>query len=242
MDVFDSRITRPAERDGAWSNPARVLLVGPPGAGKTSQGARLALQIGARHLSTGNLLRDEVRRRSPVGMRANDYMLAGKLAPDWLVLYVLEHHLGRAFEVGVVLDGYPRTLEQARRFTRSLGTRSLDLVIELSVSDEVAIARLRARSVCVDCGEVSNDRSTARCVRCGNEELMCRKDDDADVVRDRIHAHRGRTTPMLDFFARMGVVISIDGARPQDEISAEIFARVAGSANRRDPAFETGLS
>jgi adenylate kinase len=213
-------------------------LVGPPGAGKTSQGARLAAQIGARHLSTGNLLREEARRRSPVGIRANRYMRVGELVPDWLVLYVLEHQLGRALEVGVVLDGYPRTLEQAQRLTRSLGTGSLDLVIELSVSDDVAIARLTARSVCIDCGAASNVPSTARCVRCGSADLMCRDDDDAGVARGRLRAHRERTTPMLDFFARMGIVVSIDGDRPQDEIAAEMFAVVTASAHSREPGFK----
>jgi adenylate kinase len=204
----------------------RLLLVGPPGAGKTSQGGRLAERLGSRHLSTGNLLRDEVRRGSPAGRQAQRYVDAGALVPDWLVLYLLEHQLAGAFEVGFVLDGYPRTLEQAQRLKRSLGTDSLDLVIELVVSDDVAEERLADRTVCDRCAYPSSDASTLRCSRC-NQVLTRRDDDVADVVCKRLRTYRERATPMLAFFADMGIVVSVNGDRPQGEVAAALFHAAA---------------
>lgn len=203
----------------------RLVLVGAPGAGKSSQGTRLAGRLAVPHVSTGELLREEVRRGSPVGQQANEYVRAGELVPDWLVLFVLERRLSNALEVGFVLDGYPRTLEQAQRFMRSLGRVSLDLVIELAVSDEVAIGRLAARMACGRCGQPSRDLSSVRCARC-DSELQRRSDDDGQVVRARLLTHRRQTEPMLEFFAKEGLLVTIDGDRPEDAVAAGLVRLV----------------
>lgn len=211
MHVFESVNTctySSAREHKPGGTERRVLLVGPPGAGKTSQGTLLASQLGVPHLSTGTLLRDEVRRGTPVGRRANEYMRAGALVPDGLVQHVLERRLGDAVENGVVLDGYPRTLEQAQRFVRSLGDASLDLVIELAVSDDVVVTRLAGRSS-------------------GNENKLDRRsDDDEHVVRARLLTHAEQTSPMLDYFAKAGILVTIDGDRPEHDIAADLVQLV----------------
>jgi adenylate kinase len=206
--------------------PRRFVLVGPPGAGKSSQGMRLASRIRVGHLSTGHLLREEVRRASPLGMRAREYMGTGGLVPDWLVLSVVECHLGNAIENGFVLDGYPRTLEQGKRFVRSLGRAKVDRVIELAVPDEVAVSRLTSRAVCDHCGTTGIDRSSSRCDRCDGE-MKRRADDEEHVVRARLATYWSQTGPMLDFFRDEGLLTTIDGDRPPDVVTADLFERAA---------------
>ena len=208
------------------SQRRRLLLVGPPGAGKGSQGTCLAPRLGVPYMSTGELLREEVRRGSPAGRQASEYMRAGELVPDWLVRFVLEYQLSNALEVGLVLDGYPRTLEQAERFMRSLGRAALDLVIELAVSDEVAIGRLAARSACHRCGQLSGVASTMRCARCGSM-LKRRRDDEEDVVHARLVTHREQTEPMLEYFAAAELLVTIDGNRPKEVVGSDLLRLLA---------------
>ena len=190
--------------------PPRWLLVGPPGAGKSTQGTRLAAQLGVPRVSTGELLREEVRRGSPVGRQASRYMRAGELLPNWLVLFALEHHLSRAFEVGAVFDGYPRTLEQAKRFMRSLGRAPLDWVIEFAVSDDTVIGRLARRTSSSRCGDVMVERS----------------DDDEQTVRTRLAVYHARTEPTLDFFRSAGLLVTIDGNRSPDTVASDLHRLV----------------
>jgi adenylate kinase len=200
----------------------RLLLVGPPGAGKSSQGVRLAARLGVSHVSTGALLRDEVRRQSPVGRRAAVYMSAGRLVPDWLVLHALELKLSSALDVGFVLDGYPRTLEQAERFMRSLGHRRLDRVIELATPDEVVIRRLAGRAICDRCGLVGDSASPVTCTRC-NGAMRQRADDDEKVVRSRVDTYHTQTRPMLERFRAAGLLVTIDGGRSRDVVASDLF-------------------
>ena len=196
-DAMGARATR-VRSDG----PPRLLLVGPPGAGKSTQGARLAAALEVPHLSTGALLRDEVRRGSPVGRQAGEFMRAGDLVPDWLLLFVLEHRLSTALDTGVVLDGYPRTLEQAERFLRSLGRAPLERVIELAVDDETAIGRVTGRA------------------------NGARGDDDEQTARARLAVYRVQTKPMLDFFRAKGLLETVDGNRCEETVAADLGALV----------------
>jgi adenylate kinase len=191
--------------------PFRVLLVGPPGAGKTTQGKRLAAELGVPRVSTGELLRDEVRRRSPIGREARKYMRAGELLPEWLVQFALERHLSRAFEVGAVFDGYPRTLDQAERFMRSLGFAPLQRVIELATSDDAVIERLAKRT-----------SSSPRVEDGGAGDANDRADDDENTVRIRLRAYHAQTEPMLDFFRSAGLLVKVDGNAQPDEVAANL--------------------
>ena len=152
-----------SEHPSSAAPPPRLVLVGPPGSGKSSQGSRLASRLRITHVSTGELLRDEVRRGTPLGRQAQDDMDAGRLAPDWLIFNLVESHFYSSLEGGFVLDGYPRTLEQAQRFMRSPDALQLDRVIELATPDEVAVRRLTARAVCGHCGQMSTDTPSVCC-------------------------------------------------------------------------------
>ena len=209
--------------------PRRLVLVGPPGAGKSSQGTRLASRLRVGHVSTGQLLREEVRRASPLGIRAREQMSAGGLVPDWLVLSVLEHHLGNALEDGFVLDGYPRTLEQGQRFLRSLGRERIDNVIELAVPDDVAVNRLTERHVCGRCGYTAAESASARCNRCEGD-MTRRIDDDEPVVRAPLATYRSQTEPMLRFFRDAGLLTSIDGNRSPDAVAADLLEHAVRGA------------
>jgi adenylate kinase len=186
-------------RKSAW----RVLLVGPPGAGKSTHGVALAERFDVPYVSTGALLREEVRRRSRVGQHAADYMNMGRLVPDWLTMYALERRLGDVTRSGFVLDGYPRTLEQAERFTESLGPLGLDRVVELAVPDGLAMARLVERH---------------------------RADDDQPVARARLRTYRMETEPMLEFFAAAGLLTTLDGARSRESVGSDLIGLFDNSA------------
>jgi len=186
----------------------RVLLVGPPGAGKSTQGTPLAARLAVPYISTGELLRDEVRRETNIGARVAEFMHVGRLVPDWLLAVALESRLGDLVRCGFVLDGYPRTLDQAREFTRSLGDVRLDRVIELTVPEDLAVHRLRSRG---------------------------RSDDDMDVARARFRTYRDETAPMLDFFRSAKLVTTVDGTRTPETIArelAQLFGLARGAAGR----------
>ena len=184
----------------------RMLLVGPPGAGKSSQGPLVAERLDVPYISTGALLRAEVQSESRIGQRVADYMNMGRLVPEWLMTYALERRLSDATRSGFVLDGYPRTLEQAERFTESLDPARLDGVIELVVPDDVALLRLAMRR---------------------------RADDDAQVARSRLDIYREETGPMRDFFASAGLLTPVDGSRPCDAVSSDLLALVDTIAANR---------
>jgi adenylate kinase len=176
-------------------------LVGPPGSGKSTQGPILAERLDVTYVSSGAVLREEVRRDSRIGQHAADYMNMGRLVPDWLVLYALELRLSDALRSGFVLDGYPRTLEQAETFTRSLGRTRLDRVIELVVPDDELRRRLTQR---------------------------LRADDDDHVVESRLRIYRRETRAMLDFFASAGLLSQVDGSR-SPEVVTEDLVRLVGT-------------
>jgi adenylate kinase len=197
---------RPVDREPrkrTWS----VLLVGPPGAGKSTQGAMLAERLGVAYVSSGEVLREEVRRKSRIGQRAADYMNMGRLVPDWLMLYALELRLGDALRSGFVLDGYPRTPDQAETFMRALGSTRLDRVIELVVPDDELRRRLTRR---------------------------LRDDDDDQVVESRLRIYQRETRPMLEFFASTGLLTQVDGTQSPQIVTADLQQLFATMA--MDPA------
>lgn len=194
-----------ALRSGGSTRPCRVLLVGPPGAGKSTQGIALANRLGATYVSTGALLREEVRRASPIGQHAAADMRAGRLVPDWLITFALERSLSDAMRSGFVLDGYPRTVEQAETFSRSLGGIRLDRVIELDVPDDVAMLRVARRF---------------------------RGDDDARAARVRLATYRSETRPMIEYYDAAGLLITVDGTGPPEAVATALY-QLIGAETRR---------
>jgi len=194
-----------ALRSGSSTRPCRVLLVGPPGAGKSTQGIALADRSGAAYVSTGALLREEVRRGSPIGQHAAADMRAGRLVPDWLITFALERTLSDAMRTGFVLDGYPRTVEQAETFSRSLGGIRLDRVIELDVPDHVALLRVARRF---------------------------RDDDDARTARARLETYRSETRPMIDYFGATGLLMTVDGTGPPEVVATALYELITAETRR----------
>jgi adenylate kinase len=185
----------------------RVVMLAPPGAGKGTQGQRIATRYKVPHISSGDIFRDEVARQTPLGERLRGYLDAGDLVPDDVVLSVILDRVLAASsdDGGYVLDGFPRTLTQAQaaaKIARETGV-SAQAVLYLEASAEVLVARLTGR------GEN-------------------RADDAADVQRHRLEVYAEHTKPLIDYYADRGILISIDATPPADEVSRQIFAALDG--------------
>ena len=204
-----------------------VILLGPPGAGKGTQATRLAAARGLPHVSTGDLFRTNLARRTPIGVQAEGYMNAGQLVPDEVVLTMLAERVAAPdCRRGYLLDGFPRTLPQAEALDRWLAGRSTLLVVSLEASDEVIVARAAGRLVCAACGNVQHatfaaPRVPGRCDRCGGE-LRQREDDRPEVVRERLRVYRAQTEPLVRFYRERGLLRSVDGERSPDEVFQEL--------------------
>jgi adenylate kinase len=210
------------------NRPVRVAVLGRPGSGKGTQSARLARVLGVPHVSTGELLRAEIERGSPVGRRAQEYVESGQLVPDEMVLESLAERLDDADieQDGFVLDGFPRTIEQAVALDTLLAPAGLDAVVELMVPEREAAERLGARLVCPECGRsVSRDRRSALCDHCGTV-LARRADDDADVIRSRFDVFENETRPLLEWLDQHGRLVAVDGDRSVSEVTRRVIVAV----------------
>lgn len=211
----------------------RLILLGAPGVGKGTQGALLAERFGIERVSTGDLLRDAVRRGTPLGRNAKQYMDAGELVPDPLILDLVREVLSTA-DSGFVLDGFPRTIPQAEGLDELLGELSiaLDAVMVLEAPDDVLIKRISGRRSCPRCGAVYNihfepPAAPEVCDRCGTE-LVQRADDDADTVARRLEVYHAQTRPLVDYYERTGRPVRyVDGRQPVDSVQDSISAVLA---------------
>jgi adenylate kinase len=210
------------------SRPVRVAVLGRPGSGKGTQSSRLARVLGVPHVSTGELLRAEIERGSPLGRRAQEYVEAGQLVPDDLVLVLLARRLDEpdVERDGFVLDGFPRTIDQAIELDALLAPDVLDAVIELMVPEREAAERLGARLVCPECGRsVSRDQRSALCDHCGTV-LARRADDDAEVIRSRFEVYENETRPLLEWLDHEGRLVAVDGDRSVSEVTRRVVSAV----------------
>ena len=217
-----------------------LILLGAPGAGKGTQGALLAERHGLARISTGDLLRSALRRGTPLGLRARQYMEAGELVPDSLILDLVREVLdgGEAAEEvggadavarGFILDGFPRNIPQAEALDRMLEDlgRPLDAVLLFEVPDELLVRRISGRRSCSKCGAVYNVFSDppARegvCDRCEGE-LTQRADDRAETVQRRLEVYREQTEPLVGYYdSRSTPVRRIDGNQPVDAVQAQV--------------------
>lgn len=208
----------------------RLILLGPPGAGKGTQAQRLVEKHGIPQLSTGDMLRAAVKAGTEVGRRAEAVMNAGKLVSDDIVNAIVSERLDQAdCEKGFILDGYPRTLVQADAVEQMLAAKGqpLDAVIELQVNDDTLVERISGRYSCANCGAVYHDslkkpETDGICDKCGSTEFKRREDDQPEKVRTRLQAYYKETSPLIGYYYAKGKLKTVDGLMSIDEVSAAI--------------------
>lgn len=208
----------------------RLILLGPPGAGKGTQAHRLVEKHGIPQLSTGDMLRAAVASGSDVGMRAKAVMDAGKLVSDDIVNAIISERLDQPdCKPGFILDGYPRTLVQADATESMLASKNMDLscVIELRVDDDILVDRIGGRYTCTNCGAGYHDENLKPakegvCDKCGSTEFKRRPDDNPETVRTRLQAYYKETSPLLGYYYAKGLLKGVDGMAEIDAVTAEI--------------------
>ena len=200
-----------------------VILLGPPGAGKGTQAARLSAALGLPHVATGDLFRENREKKTPLGARAQEFMDRGVLVPDELVLDMLFDRVARKdCTGGYLLDGFPRTLPQAEALERKLPKGANLSVCNLSVPDAALLDRITGRRTCKACGSVYHVRNAppkveGMCDRCGGE-LLQRPDDTEKVFRERLGVYRRQTQPLEGFYRERGILTEVPGDREPERV------------------------
>jgi adenylate kinase len=211
----------------------RIVLLGPPGAGKGTQAVRLAQHYGVPHVSTGDILRFVVSWQTDIGMKAKEYMEAGELVPDELVLELLKIRLeADDAQNGFVMDGFPRTLPQAEDLDKLLAEigQRIDVVVNFDVPDELIVLRLSARASCATCGRTYNmlaspPRDDMKCDRDGTA-LFQRDDDRPEVIQNRLAVFRRQTFPLIKYYDERGLLARVMGEGSEDEVTEKIIAEI----------------
>jgi adenylate kinase len=210
----------------------RLILLGPPGAGKGTQAKILVDHYKIPQLSTGDMLREAVAAQTETGLKAKAIMAAGKLVSDEIVNAIVAERLAKPdCAAGFILDGYPRTLQQADALGVMLEKLSapLDCVVELRVDDDQLVERVSGRYTCAKCGEGYHDSfkkpaMEGTCDRCGSHEFKRRADDNADTMRTRLQAYYKETSPLIGYYYAKGLLRAVDGMGEIGAIQAELVS------------------
>jgi adenylate kinase len=213
----------------------RLIVLGPPGAGKGTQARRLVTNYGLVQLSTGEMLRAAVAAQTPIGLEAKAIIEAGKLAPDSVVVAIISERLDDDdVKGGFILDGFPRTLKQADALELLLAGKAmpLDGVILLEVDDDAMVERIAGRFTCTSCGAGYHDtfkptKKDGVCDVCGSADFKRRADDNAETMRTRLQAYYRDTAPLVGYYYAKGKLKTVDGMADVDGVGAEIDAILA---------------
>lgn len=208
----------------------RLILLGPPGAGKGTQAKSLSEVLGIAHASSGDLFRDNQARGTDLGKLASTYMRQGILVPDEVVInMVLDRLKEDDCRAGVVLDGFPRTLEQAASLDQALDGEGVGLVLHMVVSTDELTRRLGGRLLCRDCqAPYQQGSASERCTACGGE-LFQREDDRPEAVQKRIEVYQAQTSPLVEYYRGQGKLADVDGEQAIEAVTRDLL-RLVGSA------------
>jgi adenylate kinase len=197
-------------------------MFGPPGSGKGTYASRLSTKLNTPHISTGDLVREEIKNQTEMGKRVNDYLARGQLVPDGMICQLLQKRISQPdCKMGFILDGFPRTIPQAQELEKISLT---DLVINLDVPDEVIIQRLSTRLICKKCGAIYNERTLkprteGTCDKCDGQ-LYKREDDRPHIIQERLKVYRQQTQPLLEYYQKRNQIRNV--SNKQSDIPPEI--------------------
>ena len=207
-----------------------AVLMGPPGVGKGTQAGALASWFGLTHLASGDLLRENVRERTELGLRAHDYMRRGELVPDDVVTGMVLDRMLAPDCAGALLDGFPRTVAQAGELSRKLTAhgRAIAVVVLLTAPTETLLRRMTGRLTCRACGETYHSvaRLPSRAGRCDecDGDLHTRADDTESTARNRLAVYARQTAPLIGYYTDRGLLVEVNGADPAESVAAELTA------------------
>jgi len=211
----------------------RLVLLGAPGVGKGTQAKKIASRYGIAHVSTGDILRTEIGNGSILGKKAEEFVHSGKLVPDALIIDMIrEEFKTDKFKTGFLMDGFPRTLEQAQKFGTLLAELevSIDKVVNIIVDENEIINRITSRIVCNECKKIFKisdfkDKTNLTCDICGSS-LNKRKDDSEEIIKNRLEVYKKQTEPLVEFYRELGLLEEVDGLGTENEIFERILARL----------------
>jgi adenylate kinase len=217
-----------------------LILLGPPGAGKGTQARRLEERHGLVQLATGDMVRAAIASGSPLGQKIKAIYDAGRLVPDDIIIDMIAERIAAPDTAqGFILDGFPRTVPQAEALDAMLTARgrALDHVILMEVDEMALSARIAGRVTCPECGASYHERYNpprveGKCDNCGSANLVHRADDRPEAVTTRFEAYRNQTAPILPYYRARGILRSVDGMAPIDEVTRQIEAVLGSSAAR----------
>jgi len=207
----------------------KIVLLGPPGAGKGTQGVVLSKSYKVPHISTGDILREAVKNGTQLGLKAKSFMDKGELVPDEVVTGIVVERLNQKdTKSGYILDGFPRTLPQAEHLDAALKKISsgIDMVLYFEIPETVAIGRLTGRRVCKKCGanfHIKNipPKKEGICDKCGGE-LFQRPDDRIETVKNRLKVYEGQTRPLIEYYTKQGILKKVSGALDVNDLFKEL--------------------
>jgi len=212
-----------------------VILLGFPGSGKGTQAKAVAARLGMLHFSTGDIFREEIAKKTPLGEKVQSYLASGRLVPDEVVIEVIKSRVTGVGK-GILFDGFPRTVEQAQALDEFFDARGekIDAVVFLAVPEQEVVSRLTARRTCSKCGKVYNLNSNppaveGKCDDCGSP-LAARDDDKPEVVAKRLMVYKDLTEPLISYYRGNGVFLEVPGALEPAAVTEGLFSALAGRA------------